>query len=450
MLIGICDLLADKSKISVLVATAVGLGAIIGAGIFVLSGTAIALAGRNALIAFIIVGIVALIVGLELGELGSLMPNVKGASYSYTYKAFGSELGFITGILLYFSYATSISVVALGFGSYLASTIGITAAFYPIAFAIGLIFVLALVNIMGMRKAARADSVLVIVKIGILVIFVAFVIFVVASAKQPFFTNFSSVQPASNGLGAIFAASVVIFFAYSGFQSIATFTRKVKGGAAGAAKAILYSIVISIILYSLIVFVLLLLHPASSYTISGDPLSSALKSANAPIWLFLLVGVGALIATASATLTDILSSSRMVYQISADGLLPKITREYNKKRDVAINGIILSAVIGIIMLFAGNIYVIAAISNFGLLFSYLMSSFAVLHFRSRKKANPSFKTPFYPYLPLIAIVALMAFLIGLPKEALLIGMILIISLIIIYYALREIEDKKVIRIKLFK
>lgn len=440
--------MADKSKISVLVATAVGLGAIIGAGIFVLSGTAIALAGRNALIAFLLVGVVALIVGFELSELGSIMPNVKGASYSYVYKAFGSELGFITGILLYFSYATSISVVALGFGSYLASAFAITAPLYPIAFAIGLIFVLGLVNIMGMGRAAKADFALVAIKVAILAIFIAFAFIVVFSGKVPF-TNLTQLPASDSGIGAIFAASVVIFFAYSGFQSISTLSSRIKGGSRGVAKAIISSIIISIVLYSLVVFALLLLLPAKSFTISADPLSAALKNVGAPLWLFLLVAVGALIATASATLTDILASSRTIYQISADGLLPKITGKYNSKTDVATNGIIISAVIGVIMLFSGNIYVIAAISNFGLLFSYLMSSFAVIHFR-RKKYQPSIKTPLYPYLPILSIVALMAFMIGLPKEALVIGVVLIITLIIIYYTLREVTDKKVVRIRLFK
>jgi APA family basic amino acid/polyamine antiporter len=437
----------DKNKISVIVATAVGLGAIIGAGIFVLSGTAIALAGRNALIAFLLVGIVALIVGFELSELGSLMPKLKGASYSYTYKAFGSELGFITGVLLYFSYATAISAVALGFGTYLTSLLGIGASIYSIFFAIGLIFVLASVNIMGIGRAAKTDFALVITKVVILAIFIVFALIIAFSAKMPF-TNI--LHAPSGGIGDIFAASVVIFFAYSGFQSISTFTSRVKGGSSGAAKAIIASILISIALYVLVVFSLMLLLPAKSFTISADPLASALKNIGAPLWIFLLVGIGALIATASATLTNILTSSRTLYQMGNDGLLPKFTRSYNKKRDVATNGVMLSAVIGVVMLFSGNIYVIAAISNFGLLFSYLMTSFAVMHFRSKQKAQPSFKTPLYPYLPIISIVALMAFLIGLPKEALLIGVALIISLIITYYALKEYENKKVIRIRLFK
>ena len=144
--------MAQKNEISVWLATAVGLGAIIGAGIFVLSGTAIALAGADALIAFLLVGIVALIIALELGELGSLMPHEKGASYSYTYKAFGSELGFITGILRYVALATSISAIALGFGSYLSSVLGISISAYAIPFAIALIAVLAVVNMFGVEE----------------------------------------------------------------------------------------------------------------------------------------------------------------------------------------------------------------------------------------------------------------------------------------------------------
>ena len=125
--------------ISIWIATAVGLGAIIGAGVFVLSGTAIAIAGSYAILAFVLVGIIALMVALQLGELGSMMPKLKGAAYSYVYKAFGSELGFISGIMLYFSYATGIAVISLGFGSYLSSTIGLQESGYGIGFAIALI-----------------------------------------------------------------------------------------------------------------------------------------------------------------------------------------------------------------------------------------------------------------------------------------------------------------------
>jgi basic amino acid/polyamine antiporter, APA family len=436
----------DDGKIGMPTATAVGLGAIIGAGIFVLSGTAIALAGANALIAFIIVGIVAIIIALEFGELGSILPYAKGAAYSYVYKAFGSEQGFVTGIIQYFSFATAISVIALGFGSYLASIFGIAGSF-PTFFAILLIFVLAVINTFGIKSAAKTDSYLVLVKILVLLVFIIFAIYIAFNTNTLSAVNFT-VSPSQSGLGAIFAASIAIFFAYSGFQTIATFTSRIKGGARSAARAILLATVISMVLYVLVVLALILLVPAGAFTISADPLSFALAHSAAPPWLSLLIDIGALIATTSASLAMMLSSSRMLYQISADKLLPKIFRAYDKKKDVATTAVIVSAVIAVIMLFAGNIYIIAAISNFGLLFSYLMASLALIHFRIRKTQS-EFKLPLYPYLSVIAIVAILIFIAGLPQSALIIGVVMIISLTAVYYIIRETEYKKVVRVKLF-
>jgi APA family basic amino acid/polyamine antiporter len=438
--------MADK-KISAWLATAVGLGAIIGAGIFVLSGTAIALAGSDALIAFILVGIVALIVAYELGELGSLMPYAKGASYSYTYKAFGSEMGFITGMLMYFSFATSISVVALGFGSYLASMLNLTAGYFPIMFAMALIAVLALVNIFGLKDAIKTDFALVVIKVAILMIFIGFAMYLALSHPGVGAGHFNFTFT-NMGIGAIFAASVAVFFAYSGFQTISTFTSKIRGGGISAAKSMIAAVLISITIYALVVYSLLLLLPPSMYKVSADPLSFALLQSGAPKWLYLLVGVGALFATASATLAMILSSSRSLYQMGLDKLMPKVVRAYDKKRDSAVNSIVISAAIGIVMLFAGNIYIIASISNFGLLFSYLMVGLAVVHFR-RIGSKPSFKIPFYPYTTFICTIAIMSFLIGMPREALIIGLGLVLSLIAVYYSVREVKEKKVIRVRLF-
>jgi len=434
--------------VTTLMATAVALGAIIGAGIFVLSGTAIAVAGSYAIIAFIVVGIIAFFVALQLGELGSLMPSVKGGAYSYVYGAFGSELGFITGIILYFSYSTGISVISLGFGSYLASLLGLSVGAYQIYFAIMLIVVLSIVNLAGIKKAIKSDSVLVLLKIAILVLFVAFALVFAYYHSAALGANFVSL-PSQTGLGAIFAASVVIFFAYSGFQSISTFTSRIQGGARAAAKALAFSVLISIALYVLIAFALIALVPASRYTAGGDPLAFALQAAHAPDYLFILVAIGAIIATVSASLANMLGSSRMLYQISADRLLPEAFRKYNRSKDVAVNGVIVSAVIAIVMLFSGNIYVIASISNFGLLFSFLMVSLAVIHFR-RLGRKGEVRTPFYPYIPLITIIGLLAFMSGMPQEALVVGVLIVMVLIMAYYSLREIESKKVIRVKLFK
>ncbi len=433
-------------SISPLLATAVSLGAIIGAGIFVLSGTAIALAGSAAIAVFIIVGVLALMIALQSGELASLFPDSTGSVYTYVYEAFGSELGFITGIIRYFGGATSISVVALGFGSYLANILGYGGA-YPIGFGIGIIVVITLVNLFGIKKAAKTDFLLVATKVGILTIFVAFALYYAFYLGHFSAGNFSLAVP--NGLlGGFFAAGIAVFFAYSGFQTITSFTNEVKGGPNAAARAIAVSVVISMVLYVLIVLALLLLAPASSYAISADPLSLALQAVSAPGILILIVGIGALVATTSAGVAMMLSASRNVYQISKDRLLPRFLRGYNEKREVAVNGVFLSAFIAIVMLFSGNVFVIAAIANFGLIFSYMMTSLALVHFRRAKK-EASFRSPLYPWLPAITILGLLLMFIGMPSESLVIGVVMVIGLIVVYYLLRELENKRIIKVRLF-
>lgn len=431
--------MAGRSQISVLIATAVGLGAIIGAGIFVLSGTAVALAGSDAIIAFVAVGIIALIVAAQLAELGSMMPKLKGAAYSYVYEAFGSGIGFVTGILLYLCFATAISVVALGFGSYLAAGLGMPSA-YAAYFAVGIIFIIAMLNLAGIKNATRADALLVAIKISILCIFIAFAFWFAASNHSGIGTNFMSL-PSQGGLAPLFAASVAIFFAYSGFQVISTFMYRIKGGPRAGATALILAVAISMVLYILIVVGLIFLVPAARYTVNGNPLSFALQSAGAPQYLFVLISIGALVATASATLAMMLSASRILYQMSVDRLLPKFLSRYDGGKDVAQNAVLLSAAVGMAMVFYGNVYTVAAISNFGLIAAYLMSCFALFHFRRLRWKAP-FRVPLHPYSTVVAIFGLLAFASGMPEAALEVGFAVVVLSVLAYYLMAALGSKR--------
>ncbi|HEV50968.1 MAG TPA: amino acid permease [Thermoprotei archaeon] len=434
--------MAKSQEISVAQATAVSLGAIIGAGIFVLSGTVLSLDGAYSFLSFIYMGFVSLVMAFELGELTSLFPETKGSSYSFAYEAFGSQMGFVTGVLMYFSYATSISAIALGFGSYLVRLIGFG---NPVSFAILLIAALTVVNMVGVKKAAETDFYLVAVKVAVLVIFIAFALFI--STRIPnIYSHFEVPKDPINGF---FQSSGAIIFAYSGFQSVATIASDVKGGGKGAAKAIVYSVVISMVLYIAVALSMVIMAPTDSYAISADPLSVALSFARAPQFMMLVVDLGALLATTSATLATILTSSRTLYQMGADGLLPRITAKYDQKRDVASTGVLISSMIGVITLFAGNVYVIVAISNFGLLFSYLMTTLAVIHFR-RKGMVASFRTPLYPYLTIATFGALLTVFFGMPKEALIIGVITTLVLIMAYSLIREAKREVPEKVRLFE
>ncbi|MBW9142079.1 MAG: amino acid permease [Candidatus Aramenus sp.] len=429
----------EQRKISVAYATAVSLGAIIGSGIFVLSGTVISLAGALSLVAFAFVGFISLILAFELGELTSVYPQLRGSSYSFAYEAFGSNLGFVTGLLMYFSYATSVPAIALGFGSYLSALLGFGS---PLLYAIALIVVLSVVNLLGVQKAAETDFYLVAIKVAVLVYFVVFAL-IVSKFNPSHFTI-----PTNAGYG-FFESMQGIIFAYSGFQSVSTIAPDVKGGGNGAAKAIVYSVLISFVLYVLVTVSLMSLAPASSFKIAADPLSFALNYVHAPDYVYLVVDVGALMATTSATLATILTSANVIYQVSADGLLPKFFAKYDKKRDVPVNGILITLIVSIATLFAGNVYVIASISNFGLLFTYLMTTLAVFKLR-RQGVVGSFKTPGYPYLPMVSLVGLLVVFIGMPKEALLIGVITTLVLLMIYAIIREGKRTSPEKVRLFE
>ncbi|MCL5106189.1 MAG: amino acid permease [Candidatus Marsarchaeota archaeon] len=326
--------------------------------------------------------------------------------------------------------------------------LGISSSAWPIAFAMLIIFVLSAINLSGLKKATKVDKWLVIAKIAVLALFVVFAVFLIFKSGKFPMQNFTAGHDGA-GISAIFASSVVILFAYSGFQTISSFTSKVDGGPKKAAKAILVSVILSMIIYVLVVFTMLLLMPPKFYGLSADPISLALKNALAPPWLIYAVDIGALIATVSATLAMLIRSSRLVFQVSSDKLLPKIARSFNKQKDVAVNGTIISALISMAMLFAGNIYVIASISMFGILFAYLISSFSLIHFR-RLKIYGEFRMPYYPYLTLVAISLILLFMFGIPKNVLSISIISILLLFIVYYFLRESKEKKPVRVELFK
>ncbi len=445
-------------KIGLIGATAIGLGAIIGAGIFVLSGVAITLSGTGAILAFLLTGVVAILVAFEVGELSSRMPNETGASYSFTYNVFGSELGFMTGILRLLSFVAAIAAISVGFGSYLSSFLNLNSAYSPL-FSIILILVLGYITNKGVRKAARTDTVLVTFKVLVLIIFIVFGIYVGKASNLTISDIFSG-----SNLGGIFAASVLSMFAYAGFQSIASITPFLKGGGKTAAKAIILSVLISAVLYMGVTVAMLMLAPKSAYALSGDPLSVALSAVNAPGALTVLIDIAAMVATASATLAMLVGCEMLLFQMAKDGLLPSILKSDKNSKNPEKNSLITTMLLGIGFIFAGNLYIIAAISNFGTIFSYLINSIAIIKIRTLEKSGKAknllrsmnmknvrlFLTPAYPYIPILATFMLLIFFIGFPAEALAGGVITILLSIFVYYMIEQIKEKPIIKVKLFK
>ncbi len=432
-------------KITMWAAVAMCLSAVIGDTLFVVTGVPIAQTGSNTIAAYLIVGVLALIIALQFGELGTLMPGEKGVGYSYVRKVFGSEMGFITGVLLFISYCGIISAITFSFGGYLLDLFGISSVILQIFVAIILIIAMSLVTMKGVQETTTLSKIFMTIT---LIAAIAFFFYALSYGSGHGFSNTMTNSNSQNTIPAFAQAITTIVFAYAGFQSITSFTGRLKGQGSSLIKVLAISMTISIVAYLMIDIALMILVPASQTTSSTQPLLYALHYVNAPSYVIIAFGVVTLIAIAASMLAIISTASRLLYQLGSDGLMPPITKKYDHETGVAGNSIWISAIVAVVILFSGNLYQIVSISNFGIIFSWIMACISVVSMR-RRRSMGEFLTPFYPYLQIIGIIACIGFLLGLPRLSLALGTAIILVLIVVFYGLVELRRRDVPMIRLF-
>lgn len=404
-------------KLSFVHAVAVGLGNIIGAGIFVMAGSAIGAAGPAALVAFAVTALLAITVGLNTAELSSRFPNLEGGVYSFARATMGDSMGFLVGWFRLIAYAVSGAAVALGFSSYLVSVGAPRAVYFPAAAV--LIVALALVEARGIRLASEMEVGLVIVKVVGLAVFLAAVLALAGFAPG----NFSPLFP-TGGLGVLVAANIA-FFAYSGFNTIATLTPDVEDGERTVPRAIIASIAISTVLYVLVVFALLSALSWTAYGSASDPLSVALGSLKAPAAVSFAVDVAALAATFAVTLSMIIAGARTAKQMGEDALLPKWLGRGSKVPAAVVAGVMVAS------LGLGNVESIALVANFGVIISYMLTGVQVAIAR-RSRTAPKFSSPGYPSVQALSVVLSGAMLLGLGTQSLLLGTLTLFAGLVVH------------------
>lgn len=398
-------------------AVAIGLGNIIGAGIFVMAGSAINVSGPGALVAFLITAGLAITVGLNTAELSAKYPHVKGGVYSFAKETLGDTMGFLIGWFRLISYAVSGAVVALGFAGYMVDAGAPPYLYFPAA--VALILALSYVELKGLRLASKLEVGLVAIKIVGLAVFMT-AVFMLGSYNP---RNFSPVFP-SGGLGVLEAANIA-FFAYSGFNTIATLTPDVENGEKTVPRAIITSIIVSALLYALVVFSLLFALNWRSYGSASNPLSLALDSIKAPASITYVVDFAALAATFAVTLSLIIAAARTTKQMGEDGLLPKSLAKGSKIPTMIVSAIMIAS------LGLGNVQAIALVANFGIIFSYMLSGVEVAVAR-RRQTDGKFKSPAYPFVQIISVVLSIIMLLVLGFQSLLLGVATLVAGLILY------------------
>ncbi|WP_322922230.1 amino acid permease [Paenibacillus campi] len=388
--------------------TTLGVGAIIGTGIFVLTGVAAAkYAGPGLVLSFLLAGLVCAFAALCYSEFASSVP-ASGSAYTYSYTTFGEIIAWILGWDLILEYGFASAAVASGWSGYFQSLISgfgihlptaLTSAFNPakgtyfdvIASAITLIIAFLLTR--GIKEATRANGVMVAIKLLVVLIFIAVGVFYVQPSNWTPFLPF--------GWGGVTAGAATVFFAYIGFDAVSTAAEEVKRPQRDLPIGIIASLAICTVLYIIVSLILTGIVPYHMLNVS-DPVAYALQYIQMN-GLAALISLGAITGITTVLLVMMYGQSRLLYSMSRDGLLSPVFSKISGKSKTPATGTWVASII--IAFFAGFIPLgsLAELTNIGTLFAFTVVSIGVIVLRrTQPDLKRGFRVPFVPVLPILS------------------------------------------------
>ena len=379
-----------SKAINLLTLVLYGVGIILGAGIYSLIGAGVALAGTMLWLAFLVAMAIAVFTGLSYVELSSMFPNA-AAEYVYTKKAFKNELlSFLVGWVLIVSAIISAAVVALAFGGYLSYIIGGN----PTLFAIALIFLLSILNYVGLKESTLFNNVASVIEVAglVLVIILGFFFHGGATANPNFF------KLPELGINGILYAVGVIYFAFIGFEYIANISEDVKDARRLIPKALILSLIIASLLYALLSVAVMMLASPEVIASSEAPLTTAVQQLlpNAAFTISII----ALFATANTVLIILIGASRIIYGVSRNRSLPRFLSRMSK-RDTPHFAIAVAGILAALATLSGNISWTAQLTNLGVFITYFLVNASLLKLRHYKIVG-KFETPRLCGIPVLA------------------------------------------------
>jgi APA family basic amino acid/polyamine antiporter len=393
-----------KRTLNLLDATSVGIGAIIGAGIFVVLGIAIGYAGPAIIISIIIAGIVASFTAFSFAELGSAIPK-EGGAYQFAFELISPFAGFVVGCLWLFAQIVAGAAISLGFASYF---VAIFPVFSIKTVAVVAALILTGLNLIGIKQSTTVNNILVIIKIAILCSFIGFGIFQIHPQ------NLSQFSP--NGSFGILQGAGFIFFAYLGFGRIAALGEEVKNPERNMPLSILIALTASIVIYVLTAFTATGLQDYRILAQSGSPLTEAAK-ATGNFTLVAAVSLGALIATVSVLLTNLIGSSRVAFAMARNGQLPKSIAKVSLRFGTPYISVLAMGALLTVLAFALDLKQTVAITSFAILSTHLIVNLSAIRLRKKMPSSTKFRVPFYPIIPSLGLLSCIVLMFSLPQES---------------------------------
>ena len=384
-----------------------GLGCIIGAGIFIVTGIASAnYSGPALILSFVISAVACIFTALCYAEFASMIP-ISGSVYTYTYVAMGEVWAWMIGWVLIFEYLISASAVAVGWSSYIVGLLNSTGFILPQIITnppgIGLInlpafLIIALLTgilVLGAKESARFNAVIVLINVSIILLF----IIVGANFINP--ANYSPFMP--YGWTGVVQGAAMVFFAYIGFDAVSTAAEETKNPQRTLPIGIIGSLIISSILYIAVAAVLNGMVPYNLLN-NAAPVTFALEKVGAN-WAASIVSFGALFGLTSVLLTSLFGQTRIFYSMSRDGLLPRVfSKVHPNFRSPVLSTIIVGAVASIIAAFL-PLSVIIELVNIGTLSAFIFLALSIIILRKQQPdIERKFKCPLVPVIPVLSII----------------------------------------------
>jgi APA family basic amino acid/polyamine antiporter len=363
-----------KPTLGLLDATSISVGAIIGAGIFIVIGISAEKAGSALVISMVLAGVIAVFTALSFAELTAWQPR-EGSIYEYTYQLISPSAGFLTGWMWIVSNTFAGAAVSLGFASYLAAIFG----FLPVNIVAAILCItFTVLNFLGVRQTALINNILVAAKLLILTFFVVY------GSLHFKAVNLAPFMPLQLG---VFYGAFYIFFAYGGFARVAVVAEEVRDAKRNVPRAILLSLAISMMVYVLVGFVAVGLVGADELARSNSPLTDAIGATN-NIFARYFVSVGGLLATASVLLSAILGVSRMAYAMARRGDLPKALSRLHPKFNTPAYSLWIVGLLMVLLVLFADLDKVVAISTFALLFYYALANVCAFRLKTDERMYP--------------------------------------------------------------
>ncbi|MCR8851989.1 APC family permease [Lysinibacillus fusiformis] len=385
-----------------------GVGAIVGTGIFILPGTVAAThAGPGIVFSFIIAAIVCAFAGMCYSEFASSVP-VTGSAYTYGYIVFGEIIAWLVGWALLLEYGLAVAAVATGWSSYLNSLLAgfhivlpqaISGAFNPAAGtyinvpAILIIFATAFLLTLGIKESTRFNSWMVFLKVAVILLFIGVGVFYVKPTNWEPFLPF--------GISGVFSGAALVFFAYLGFDAVSSAAEEVKNPQRNMPIGIIGSLLICTVLYVAVSMVLTGIVPYQALNVS-DPVSYVMQIVHQD-WIAGIISLGAVVGMMTVILVMSYGGTRLLYALGRDGLLPKSMAELSPKFKTPVKNTWMFALL--VAFCAGFVPLskLAELVNMGTLVAFTIVSIGVVYLRKNKNIpSGGFKVPFFPVLPILS------------------------------------------------